>query len=171
MHRSKAHAFFSFRIILISCLLLFGLKASLSAQSNFVSLGSSVSNQQGNISFTLGQPSYVNVKSSSGSMEFGVQQPYQFVAVTSISNQPDLLSLSIYPNPAQEFLEIKNLQQLISRGKLKIQIISRSGQTVLLEDIKTFQERFDVSRYKSGAYYINVLQQEKLLRTFKFIKL
>ena len=142
-----------------------------SAQSNFVSLGSSTAAQQGNISITLGQASYVNSKSSSGSMEFGIQQPYQFVAITAVSNEPSLLDIAIFPNPVHESLQIKNLSKLIQKGKLNIQILTASGQSVIAESIKDFQNKYDVSRLKAGTYFINILQQQKIIKSFKFIKL
>jgi hypothetical protein len=145
--------------------------SELSAQSSFISLGSSTSNQQGNLSFSVGQPSYVNIKANGGSMEFGVQQPYQYIAITAVANAEQFIDLQIFPNPTHETLSIKNLKNLIIDGNVVAQVITQAGQVLVEEKIKNDQLRIDVRNYTQGTYLLNIVKKGQLLKSYKFIKL
>jgi len=141
------------------------------SQSGFVSLGSSVSAQQGNISYSIGQSAYVNSKTAGGTMEFGVQQPYQYVAITAVSNLNSSFDIEIYPNPTHETVSIKNLSRLMANGKLNVLIMGRTGQVIAQEVIRNERTKMDVQKYLPGTYFLNIFQKGKLLKSYKFIKL
>jgi len=72
-------------------------------------------------------------------------------------------SLLIYPNPAQDFIsfkELENLEQLI--------ITDISGKQIYKSQ-NTNPQEIDVSSFKSGVYFISA-QTEEALFTSKFVK-
>jgi len=75
------------------------------SQSNFVSTGANISGSGGTLSYSVGQLAYKSLNSISGSINQGVQQPYEIYTVGIEDVKLDV-SLSVYPNPAFDKLVI-----------------------------------------------------------------
>ena len=150
----------------------FSIITSLSnAQSGFVSLGATISNQQGSISYSIGQSAFVNSKSNEGSMEFGIQQPYQYISVTSIPGINSTEGINIFPNPTRESLLITGFNRLSLSNPMTTQIVSQSGQILKQYLINNTAMRIDVKNLYPGVYFLTVMQNYKILNVYKFIKL
>ena len=150
----------------------FSIIASLSsAQSGFVSLGATISNQQGNMSYSIGQSAFVNSKNNEGSMEFGIQQPYQYISVTSIPGINSTEGINIFPNPTRESLLITGLNRLSLSDKMSTEIVSQSGQILKQYLIKNTVMKIDVKNLTPGTYFLTLKQNYKILNVYKFIKL
>ena len=150
----------------------FSIFASFSnAQTGFVSLGATITNQQGNISYSIGQSAYVNSKSNEGSMEFGIQQPYQFISITSLPGINSSEGINIFPNPTRESLLITGLNRLSLSDKISAQIVSQSGQILKHYQLKNTGIKIDVKNLSPGTYYLTLMQNYKILNVYKFIKL
>lgn len=157
------------KLILFVC---FSIFASFSnAQTGFVSLGATISSQQGSMSYSIGQSAFVNSKSNQGSMEFGLQQPYQFVSITSLLGINSLEGINIFPNPTRESLLITGLNRLSLSDKMSIQIVSQSGQILKQDQLKNTGMKIDVKNLNPGTYYLTLFQNYKILNVYKFIKL
>ena len=150
----------------------FSIITSLSnAQSGFVSLGATISNQQGSISYSIGQSAFVNSKSNEGSMEFGIQQPYQYISVTSIPGINSTEGINIFPNPTRESLLITGFNRLSLSNPMTTQIVSQSGQILKQYLINNTAMKIDVKNLYPGVYFLTVMQNYKILNVYKFIKL
>ena len=80
-------------------LLLFSIAccSAIQAQNNTVSNGGDAEGSNGSISYSIGQVVYTSATGSNGSINQGVQQPYNFDVITGIEHTE--IELSIYPNP------------------------------------------------------------------------
>jgi len=77
------------------------------------------------------------------------------------SNADELKDLSIYPNPATDFVNILNVRHQIE----KVLIFDLSGKQMLSDS----KQKINVSRLPSGVYMLSV-KTEAGIRNFKFIK-
>lgn len=152
--------------------LCFSIISSLSnAQAGFVTLGATITNQQGNISYSIGQSAFVNSKNNEGSMEFGLQQPYQYISITSIPSINSTQGINIFPNPTRESLLITGLDRLPLSNKMSTQIVSQTGQILKEDLLKNINNKIDVKNLSPGTYFLNFIQKNKILSVYKFIKL
>jgi hypothetical protein len=74
------------------------------------------------------------------------------------------LSLSIYPNPASNIINIKGLDT-----KSKVRIYDAIGRKVLESKIDTNNNTVNVSEL-NGIYLINIMKQEKTITKYLIIK-
>jgi N-acetylneuraminic acid mutarotase len=79
------------------------------------------------------------------------------------------MQLAIFPNPVAETLTFSRDQ--LSGTVVEISIYNVLGETVQIQEsrVKTQEETIDVSKLKSGLYYLEVISGENIYRT-KFIK-
>ncbi|WP_312390371.1 reprolysin-like metallopeptidase [Chryseobacterium sp.] len=114
------------------------------------------SNYAANLTSACGQlPS-----GAGGIMDFTVKISESTLATTEVkANQSEI---SIYPNPADEFIGIKNI-----KGKADYKIYSADGRLVLQGSLDT--QLINVSSLTKGVYVITVKNAEKTFNS-KFIK-
>lgn len=91
------------------------------------------------------------------------QSAYSTLVPLSVSEQNILSDVTIYPNPAEDFIKISNVEDV------NVMITDVTGKTVL--NIKNVSEATDinVSGLNSGVYFVNV-SNEEVNQTIKFIK-
>lgn len=78
------------------------------AQSSVNATGGNASGDGGSASYSVGQVVYTANTGTNGSVAQGVQQPYEISVVTGIEEAHDIkLSVSVYPNPATDYLTLK----------------------------------------------------------------
>ena len=75
----------------------------LSAQSNTVCGGAEGVGAGGSVSLTIGQIDYTNNTGTNGSINQGVQQPFEFFKNDGLSESSHIVT-NIYPNPTNEFV-------------------------------------------------------------------
>jgi hypothetical protein len=148
----------------LSFFLLLGLK--LIAQQGTVATGGDASGSSGSIAYSIGQIDYTAVSNSSGSFNAGIQQPYE-VFVSSVDEHYAQIEMSLFPNPATHFLNLK-MDELIPN--FHYQIISLDGR--ILNDVQIIQEltQIDMQSLPSATYILNILDDNKTVKTFKVIK-
>ena len=81
--------------------------------------------------------------------------------VTSISTSESLSDLSIFPNPAHDFIRIDLASSLMS--PLQVRLINTSGQSVsaiTLAAARTYSEKIDLSALPSGVYVLQLQNDE-----------
>jgi hypothetical protein len=139
------------------------------AQSNFVSLGASATAQTGNLAYSIGQPAYNNARNTSGSLEVGVQQPYQFVTITSVSNVENLKGLKIFPVPVKQNFWIKFDNELYQSNGVKLNLVNIYGQILYDLPLKTNLIKVDVAALTPSVYFLKIIQNAKVLHVQKII--
>jgi len=140
-----------------------------SAQSGFVSLGATATAQTGNLAYSIGQPAYNNARNTSGSLEVGVQQPYQFVTITSVSNVENLKGLKIFPVPVKQNFWIKFDNELYQSNGVKLNLVNIYGQILYDLPLKTNLIKVDVAALTPSVYFLKIIQNAKVLHVQKII--
>jgi hypothetical protein len=137
------------------------------AQKSIVVSGGKASGITGTASFSVGQISYKNPIGNVVSV--GVQQPYEIQTLGNSNFTNIVLEIITYPNPTTDELHLKiidvDLQEIIYQlydinGK-KMSVPIKISQ---LETIISFQ------KYDKGIYFLEVLRENKKVKTFKIIK-
>ena len=77
-------------------------------------------------------------------------------------NEFDQTKITIYPNPATEFISLSGLQNIKS-----IKIISADGKLITIIN-KT--EKIDISKFPPGVYFVEVQTDLSIINRIKFIK-
>jgi len=154
----------------LSALLLLGLGLTgLQAQESINATGGNASGSVGSASYSVGQIVYTTNTGTNGSVAQGVQQPYEISVVTAIEEAKGItLSVSAYPNPTADFLQLK-----VETEKLKdlsFQLFDMNGKLLQNEKITGDQTSIVMSNLEPATYFVKVIQENKEVKTFKIIK-
>ncbi|MDD5184570.1 MAG: T9SS type A sorting domain-containing protein [Paludibacter sp.] len=114
------------------------------------------------ITFSAGNVIFKNIDNSSNSimlsdisnLTFGL-----FSGITAII--PDKMSMVVYPNPANDFIQLKNVPE----GVLNIKIIRLDGAVLMNKQLLDKNQSIDISHLASGFYFLKVNNN-----TLKFTK-
>jgi hypothetical protein len=121
----------------------------------------------GSVAYSVGQIVYTTNTGATGSVAQGVEQAYEISSV-GIKETALNISLSVFPNPTSDFLTLK--VEDYNNEALNYTLLDEQGRLVLNEQITTQDTQVAMSTLARGAYFINVLQANKKIQTFKIIK-
>jgi Secretion system C-terminal sorting domain len=155
--------------VLISVAIGFITKGLLYSQSSMNAGGISFSGADGSISFSCGQILFHTFQDLDFYVAEGVQQPFEISVVNGMAEPTEeKFVLLAYPNPVanEMLLEI----QYISFSNLKFVIFDASGNRVLQQKISQNITLINMGQFAAGAYYIQVIYNQKILKNFKLIK-
>lgn len=135
-------------------------------QSATASAGGDTAGPNGSISFTIGQIDYISINSS-GSVNQGVQQPYELFLLETVDVNTDL-TITAYPNPVVSYL-------IIDAGdspseSLSYTLTDANGRTIIQGDLKEKETQLDVRYLASSSYFLNVFRKDQLVKSYKLIK-
>jgi hypothetical protein len=150
--------------------LAFLLSFSVNAQTSHQVLsatGGDASGSGGSVAYSVGQIVYTTSTGTSGSVAQGVEQAYEISSV-GIKETALNISLSIFPNPTSDYLTLK--VEDYNNEALSYSLLDEQGKLVLNEQITNQDTQVAMSTLARGAYFINVLQENKKIQTFKIIK-
>ena len=150
--------------------LAFLLSFSVNAQTSHQVLsatGGDASGSGGTVAYSVGQIVYSTSTGTTGSVAQGVEQAYEISSV-GIKETALNISLSIFPNPTSDYLTLK--VQDYNNEALSYSLLDEQGKLVLNEQITNQVTQVAMSNLARGAYFINVLQANKKIKTFKIIK-
>ncbi len=143
--------------------------STLSAQESVNATGGNASGSGGSASYSVGQVVYTTNTGTSGSVAQGVQQPFEISVVTAIEEAKRInLSVSAYPNPTTDFLELKVESEKLK--DLSFQLYDISGKLLQSEKITGNQTRIVMSNLVPATYFVKVVQGNKEIKTFKIVK-
>jgi len=145
--------------------LLLGL-GGLHAQESPTATGGEATGVGGSACYSIGQVVYTTNTGSNGSVEQGVQQPYEISATVGINESSISLEMSVYPNPTTNYLTLKveiteNLSYHLFDMQVKVIVskkITDNTTTVVMESLPT------------STYLLKVTDSNKTVKTFKIIK-
>jgi hypothetical protein len=129
--------------------------------------GGDASGSGGSVSYSVGQIVYTTSTGTTGSVAQGVEQAYEISSV-GIKETALNISLSIFPNPTSDYLILK--VEDYNNEVLSYHLIDEQGKLVMNEQITNQDTQLAMSTLARGAYFINVLQANKKIQTFKIIK-
>jgi len=153
---------------LFAALCFLTLSSRLHAQQDAATTGGDASGTGGSVSFTIGQPNYINTGNANGGITEGLQQPYEILIVTGIAHTDVVLSCKAYPNPAIQtlYLELKD----ISGRSYSYSVSNLSGQQILQQTIHAKLSEIDLGTLPTGNYLVTVYNDNTEVKTFKIIK-
>lgn len=139
------------------------------AQQLPTSSGGDLTGVNGTISYSVGQSFYITNTGSTGFSIDGVQQPYEISEVLSSEDFTELISeMLIYPNPTMDLLTLKMTNQ--TSADLKFQLIDINGKILRSnQNLLEFNE-INVSDLQSAIYFLQILNQSKVIKSYKIIK-
>ncbi len=140
---------------------------SVRAQQAIFTTGGEAVGVGGNASYSIGQVAYTSI-STSGNVNQGVQQPYEFMAL-GIDNIKDAhLFYSVYPNPAVSTIYLKvdnkNLENL------SFELYDISGKLLLKQKVNTDETPIAMENLTPAIYFLKLIDNNQEVKTFKIIK-
>ena len=153
-------------LFLLAFLLSFSVQAQTSHQV-LSATGGDASGSGGTVAYSVGQIAYTTSTGTTGSVAQGVEQAYEIYSV-GIKETALNISLSVFPNPTSDFLTLK--VQDYNNEALSYNLLDEQGKLVLNEQIITQDTQVAMSTLARGAYFINIVQANKKIQTFKIIK-
>jgi len=153
-----------------SALLLLGLGLTrLQAQESVNATGGNASGSGGSASYSVGQVVYTANTGTNGSVAQGVQQPYEISVVTGLEEAKGIsLSVSAYPNPTADFLNLKI--ENYDTTNLSYQLFDMNGKLLESKKIEGNQTSIAMGNLVPANYFVKVIQGNKEVKTFKIIK-
>jgi len=139
------------------------------AQEAIIPAGGNGSGSGGSVAFSLGQILYKNSGGESDQLLHGVQQPYEISIIIGLEKYKDIgLTLSTYPNPVSDFLNLK--VESFKWEDLKFQMYNSEGKILLSDKLLNAETNIDVSQLAPGVYFLWVSMEDTPVKTFKIIK-
>jgi hypothetical protein len=159
----------------LSTVLLFGLGLTgLQAQENINATGGDASGGGGSVSYSVGQVVYTTNTGTNGSVAEGVQQPYEISVVTTIEEAKGIdLSVTAYPNPTTDFLQLKVESEKLQ--DLSYQLYDMNGKLLQTKKLTGTETQIDMNSYVPATYFVKVIVKtqgivSQEVKTFKIIK-
>ncbi|MBA3704483.1 MAG: T9SS type A sorting domain-containing protein [Bacteroidetes bacterium] len=91
---------------------------------------------------------------------------YEYQGITTtISTTPGNNLFTIYPNPADEFVMIENIEM-----DSKIELYDVLGQKIFHQIVNDHTIKIDISEFKKGIYFFKIMMEGNSVRIGKFIK-
>lgn len=139
------------------------------SQESVVVTGGKATGSDGVSSYSVGQIANISLQGSGGSVQEGVQQPYE-IATLGIDEFKEInLVITAYPNPA---IDILNL--VVSNDQyddLSFTLFDINGK-IVTNTSKMISSETNVSMQglTKGVYFLAVNRNSKAIKTFKIIK-
>lgn len=151
-----------------SLVVLFFLSFSLFSQQNTVAAGTDISGSGGSVSFSIGQIDHQTKASASGTITEGIQQPYEILVVTGVTNTTVQLSINAYPNPVVDQLVLAIDQTDLT--KVFYVLTDVTGKLISEKQISTSRTEIQFKELPKGIYFIKVVSNNTEVKIFKIIK-
>lgn len=133
-------------------------------QQNTVSTGGNATGTGGTANYSVGQVDYSNAQGTNGSINQGVQQPFEFYLLGI--GEELVIDILLYPNPTNEFivLQLDNFT-----NDLKYSLVDMNGKIVAQAAIESKESQIDMRQYASGKYNLTI-SNDTTNQTIKIIK-
>ena len=141
------------------------------AQSAVVPVGGDAQSNSGSVSYTVGQIAVQTVNNSSGiSLAEGVQQPYEILTV-GVDDYPQItLDAVVYPNPAENLVQLQLNGFEIPADGLRATLYDGNGKLLQTLNVTEDFTSFQIGQYATGAYYLELRDDRRVLKTFKVVR-
>lgn len=136
-------------------------------QTSVNSSGGDVSNSKGSLSYSIGQVVYQYKSNNTGSINQGVQQTYS-ISSLSLAENTFNLSLSAYPNPTTENLNLK--VGIFNNEDLTYKVLNSEGKLLFQGEIHQQETSLEMKVLPTATYFVEVHHVDKKVQTFKIIK-
>ena len=151
-------------ILTTSCLFL---GAFVFGQTSMNASGGGTSNASGSISYSIGQVTYQSTSNASGSVCQGVQHAFEISTLSLEANALNL-SLTAYPNPTQELLNLRVGNY--NKEKLAYKLVDLEGKVISEASMHSEETTIDMKQLPVATYFVEVHNDAKKVHVFKIIK-
>ena len=160
--------------LIISVALILGFSlAGLQAQEAILTTGGNGSGDGGSISYSVGQVSYISAVGTNGySITSGVQQAYEIQILDGLEEIPGIhLECLAYPNPAINNLTLKiDVSTSYSIQSMEFQLYDLNGRLLQNKKLTGIETIISMEKLVPAIYFLRVIQENKVITTFKIIK-
>ncbi len=140
------------------------------SQSAVVPAGGTATGAGGSATYTVGQIADQRVEAGGKFIIEGVQQPYEIQTV-GINNYPGIqLEAVLYPNPTTQYVRLRISNFDIPDYGLAAQLYDLNGRLLQVFEVTDLETQMDLSPYASASYQLRVMDNDRMLKTFKIIK-
>jgi len=144
-------------------LIFFLISLCLSSQEVITTTGREATGVGGTVSYSIGQVFFTTVTGTNGNIIQGVQQPYEIYITLDIGKN---LELSVYPNPTTNQLTLKTGDHTA----LSYQLYDVLGRLIETKVVNSNSTNISFERLSTATYFLNVVKDYQLVKTFKIIK-
>lgn len=146
-------------------------------QEALLVIGGDLNNGNVSVAYSVGQLSFSQYNSVSGTISEGVQHPWlTFDIIDNVGGNKIQVNCTVYPNPVIGFLTlIVDHSNLTGSSKLEYKLFDISGNILSRKVIRESRETVDMTNLVSGTYLLKVasnalLGEKKHEAVFKIIK-
>ena len=158
------HKKVKFIVVFLMLFSMLGLKAQETTDAS----GGEASGSGGTVSYSVGQIVYTTSSGTNGSVAQGVQQPYEISVVLGIEEANGIHLMTVFPNPTTNFVVLKVEKYEVA--DLIYQLIDTNGRLIESKKILGEATTVDINNYPATIYFLQVLDNNKAIKTFKIIK-
>lgn len=155
-----------YKLIIIYCLLL--LPLFINAQESPVASGGDASGEGGKASYSVGQVFYSIGNGSNGSVNEGVQQPYDIEVTFFIDKALTTINCNVFPNPAGDIIKL-SIEDL-DLSNLQYSLRDIEGKLLLGNKIQTDLTEISLEPFSSSTYLLIISENNKPIKSFQIIK-
>lgn len=138
-------------------------------QSTMPASGRDISGEGGSISYTIGQMTYTAHSGLTGTLNQGVQQPYEITVFSNLSEtNPFTLEVTFFPNPVKDQLTLKLNDNNLSN--LRYFIADVNGSHLASADVNSQVTLINMGEFPPAVYFITIKAGETTVTSFKILK-
>ena len=141
--------------------------SSLLAQQVVATAGSTFSNTNCSISYTIGEGVAQTLSNGDKTITQGFHQTIISVSVIGELKDPDH-AIIVFPNPTSEELTLKLKKEDVTG--LQYLLFDMNGKLVIQKTLKSPETKVNVNELSEGFYILKVQAGSKKLKSFKIIK-
>ena len=138
----------------------------LHAQESPTAAGGEATGTGGTTSYSIGQVVYTTNTGTNGSVAQGVQQPYEISTTVGINETAINLEMNVYPNPTTNCLTLK----VEKTEGLTFQLYNLQGKVITNKKVNSATTRVAMENLPTATYFLNVVKNKQIVKTFKIIK-
>jgi len=143
------------------------LAISQTANPNLVSSsGDSFHNTSYQLDWSIGE--CVTTTHSAGNFEITQGFHQNSYVVTAIKNLQTDINISVYPNPITDLLSLKVESSEVE--SMQFTVTNFSGKILLTKNFTENIEQINFSNHTTGTYFISIMENHQLIKSFKIIK-
>jgi hypothetical protein len=136
------------------------------AQESITSSGNTTNNTSGNVSYSVGQPFYIESKGSNGSSTNGVQQTYLISDVSTTEIIPNI-SFNIFPNPTIDLVTIQVNSS--TQDPISYELFDETGRIIEKGSFIEIENKMSFINYVNGNYLLKLKSNGKS-KSYNIIK-
>jgi hypothetical protein len=138
------------------------------AQQSVNSSGNMILENEGSVSYSVGQIVYMTLKNDAGCILQGVQQPYEIITNETIEIDSNF-SIQLFPNPTADRLII-DIEEF-NNEKIYCLLNDFSGKILFKKLVFENQTQVEMGQLPTGIYFLNIMNDKnKIIQSFKIIK-